>query len=433
MDNASASGTPVSTHTTTAACTAAPVEVEQRIPSLDVMRGFVLLGILVMNIQSFSMIGAAYQNPTAYGDLTGANWWVWFLGHMLTDQKMYGIFSMLFGAGIVLMMERAEARGARAGLHYRRMGWLILFGLLHAHLLWFGDILYTYALCGMIAYLFRKKSLRTLLVLSAVFFITGSAIACFSGWSMQFWPPASISSLTNSWLPPPEVVQRELIAYRGGWMAQMPERMSTAVFFETLLLLFATGWKSIGNMLLGMALFKSGLLTGQRSRSLYAKMAAAGFLAGLPIVGFGVWRNFAASWDIRYSFFFGAQYNYWGAIIIDIGWIGALMLFCASSGLTKVKAALGAVGRTAFSNYILQTLICTTLFYGHGFGLFGRLSRVTQILIVLVIWMVQLVISPLWLRYFAFGPLEWLWRSLTYWRRMTLRNTKLPAQASISV
>jgi uncharacterized protein len=154
-------------------------------------------------------------------------------------------------------------------------------------------------------------------------------------------------------------------------------------------------------------------------------MALAGFLLGLPMVGFGVWRNVTAAWNVRYSFFFGAQYNYWGAIIVDIGWIGVLMLFCTSSGLTRAKAALSAVGRTAFSNYILQTLIGTTLFYGHGFGLFGNVSRVYQILIVVAIWMVQLLVSPLWLRYFAFGPLEWLWRSLTYRRRMPLKNGKL--------
>jgi uncharacterized protein len=306
------------------------------------------------------------------------------------------------------------------------MGWLILFGLLHAHLLWYGDILYTYGVCGLVVYLFRRKSPRTLVVLSALFFTIGSAIMYLNGWSMRFWPPEQIASFTrDSWLPNAEMVQREVAAYRGSWLAQMPYRIREAAFFETGLLLLVMGWKSIGNMLLGMALFKAGVLAGQRSRGVYAKMALAGFLLGLPMVGFGVWRNVTAAWNVRYSFFFGTQYNYWGAIIVDIGWIGVLMLICTSSGLTGAKAALSAVGRTAFSNYILQTLIGTTLFYGHGFGLFGDVSRVYQILIVVAIWMVQLFISPLWLRYFAFGPLEWLWRSLTYWRRVPLKIGKL--------
>ena len=139
----------------------APVDAPERIAPLDTLRGFALLGILVMNIQSFSMISAAYNNPTAYGDLSGANWWVWLLGHLLADQKMYGIFSMLFGAGILLMTSRAEERGSSLGLHYRRMMWLILFGLLHAHLLWPGDILYTYGMCGLLVYLFRRRDRKS--------------------------------------------------------------------------------------------------------------------------------------------------------------------------------------------------------------------------------------------------------------------------------
>jgi uncharacterized protein len=401
----------------------APVSGEGRTHSLDVLRGFALLGILVMNIQSFSMISAAYLNPTAYGDLTGANLWVWILSHVLADQKMYGLFSILFGAGILLMTGRAEARhGKSAGLHYRRMAWLLLFGLLHAHLLWYGDILYTYALCGMFVYLFRRRSSRALLILAAVFFVIGSAVYLAIGWSMQSWPPAAVKSFAeDSWLPTPEGVQKELATYRGGWLEQMPGRAEEAFFMQTFLFVVASFWKTVGNMLLGMALFKTGVLGAERRRAFYTRLALAGLLVGLAIVSYGVWRNFAAAWDVRYAFFFGSQYNYWGAIVVDLGWIGLWMLVCKSSGFRWLKESLGAVGRTAFSNYILQTLIATTLLYGHGFGLFGSVSRVGQILICLGIWIVQLAIAPLWLRHFEYGPLEWLWRSLTYWRRMPMR------------
>src|SRR5258708_23123865 len=136
----------------------------ERIVPMDVLRGFALLGILVMNIQLFAMVEAAYDNPTAYGDLNGANFLVWLLSHLFADQKFISIFSMLFGAGIVLMWRKAERSGARpARLHYRRMGWLILFGLLHAYLLWYGDILYAYGICGLFVCLFRRKSPRTLI------------------------------------------------------------------------------------------------------------------------------------------------------------------------------------------------------------------------------------------------------------------------------
>src|SRR5580765_5752116 len=130
---------------------ATPVDAGNRIASIDVLRGFALLGILVMNIQSFAMPDAAYLNPSAYGDLTSVNRWVWILGHLLTDEKMFGILSMLFGAGILLMADRVEHRGREPGrLHYRRMAWLMLFGLLHGHLLWAGDILWFYGVAGLI-------------------------------------------------------------------------------------------------------------------------------------------------------------------------------------------------------------------------------------------------------------------------------------------
>ena len=398
----------------------APVHASQRITAIDVLRGVAMLGILVMNIQSFSMPDAAYLNPTAYGDLTGANLWVWILSHLLTDEKMFGLFSMLFGAGIVLMTSRIERRGGRPGpLHYRRMGWLMLFGLLHGHLLWPGDILWIYGVSGLVVYLFRNRSPRTLLASALIVFAVGSAIFCAVGFFIRSLPPDQLEAFAQeNWQPTPEMIRDEIAAFRGGWLGQMPLRSSVAFVNETLVLLILLGWKAMGNMLLGMALFKWRVLTGEQPRLVYVRMAAGGFLIGLPIVAFGIWRNFAAAWDVRYSFFFGSQFNYWGAIVVDIGWIGAIMLLCASGRLMPLKAALGAVGRTAFSNYILQTLICSALFYGNGFGLFGAVSRVQQILIVVAIWLVQLAIAPLWLRRFAFGPLEWLWRSLTYWRAM---------------
>lgn len=138
---------------------AAPVTAGERIVSLDVLRGFAILGILIMNIQSFSMISAAYLNPTAYGDLTGLNRVVWTLSHLFADLKFISIFSMLFGAGIVLFARRLEAKGLRAGpVHYRRAIWLLLIGLAHGFLLWYGDILAIYGLVGLIVYLMWRRS-----------------------------------------------------------------------------------------------------------------------------------------------------------------------------------------------------------------------------------------------------------------------------------
>jgi uncharacterized protein len=145
---------------------------------------------------------------------------------------------------------------------------------------------------------------------------------------------------------------------------------------------------------------------------------------GAPLCALGVYLNFAAAWDVRYSFFLGNQLNGWASILVALGWIGAVLLAWQSSAFAALGKRLAAVGRMAFTNYILQTLICTTIFYGHGLGLFGRVDRVGQMGIVVAVWIVQLAISPIWLARFHYGPLEWLWRSLTYWHRQPLRRAE---------
>ncbi|HEX6324903.1 MAG TPA: DUF418 domain-containing protein [Vicinamibacterales bacterium] len=398
----------------------APVAESDRLVAMDVLRGFVLLGILVMNIQSFSMPMSAYMNPTSYGDLTGANLWVWAGSHLFFDQKFVTIFSMLFGAGILLMTSRAGDQASR--LHRRRMGWLVLFGLLHAHLFWYGDILYWYGMVGLVAYLFRNKAPRTLIAAAAVFVVIGSVVPIGIGFAM---PPETLAEIRDKeWQPVAAVISEELAAYRGGPLAQASHRSPTALTFETFYLIFM-GWKLLGLMLVGMALLKLDVFTARRNPAAYAKLAAAGFAVGLPLVAFGMRQNFAYGWSVNYSMFFGAQWNYWGSAFVSLGYIGLFMWIVRTGVLTGLTARLAAVGRTAFSNYIFQTLAATTIFYGHGLGLFGSVERTGQLAIVLLIWAVQLVLSPIWLKHFQFGPLEWVWRSLTYGARQPMRRARL--------
>jgi uncharacterized protein len=406
-----------------AAATAGPVSQTERIASLDILRGVAVLGILIMNIQSYSMIGAAYLNPTAYGDLTGANLLVWVLSYTFADQKFMTIFSMLFGAGILLMADRVESRGGSpARRHYARMFWLLVFGMMHAHLMWYGDILVSYAVCGLVVYLFRKLRPGWLVTLGLVSIAVSSAIWFFFGWSMQFWPPEALSDFGNDWRPSAEMIENELAAFRGGWLGQMPYRVPEALMFQTFVFAIWTGWRAGGLMLIGMAFHRLGVFSALRSRAVYLTMIGAGIVVGLPIVLYGGYRHFAAGWDERYSFFFGWQFNYWGSLFVSLGWVGLIMLACRAQTWRRLARPLAATGQMAFTNYIMQSVLCTTLFYGHGFGLYGRVERLGQIGIVVAIWILQLVVSPVWLKHFRFGPLEWLWRSLTYLRMQPFRR-----------
>jgi uncharacterized protein len=173
-------------------------------------------------------------------------------------------------------------------------------------------------------------------------------------------------------------------------------------------------------MLIGMAFFKLGIFSAARSRRFYLTCIVLALAIGLPIIMYGVHRNFAADW-VMSRIFFGSIYNYWGSLFVGMGWVSVIMLACLSDGLQRTKQALGSVGRMALTNYLLHTIICTTIFYGHGFGYFGEVSRVGQILIVFAIWAFQVPFSVWWLRYFRFGPFEWLWRTLSYMRIQPLR------------
>jgi len=409
---------------TTIAHPVTPVNEAERIFSLDVLRGFALLGILPMNIQSFSMIAAAYWNPTAYGDLHGANLWVWVLTHVLADSKFITIFSMLFGAGIVLMTSRAEAAGRRpAALHYRRMGSLILFGILHGYLLWTGDILYAYGMCGLLVYLFRKCQSRTLILAGLMFMSVAPAITGGHGWSSQFWTPARYQATREQiWQPTPVMIDRELATMLGSWITQMGARIGETFAVETFVFVAWIFWSTTGLMLIGMALFKLGVFSGERSVRFYQSLVAVALFVGLPITIYGTYLDFAGGWDFRDSFFLGGQYNYWACVLVSGGWIGAMVLASRAAAMAPLTQRLAAVGRMAFTNYIMHTVICTTIFYGHGLGLFGRVERVGQAAIVLLVWALQLIVSPIWLGHFHYGPLEWLWRSMTYMQGAPFRR-----------
>ncbi len=400
-----------------------PARANDRIISLDALRGFAVLGILIMNIQSFSMISNAYVNPMAFGDFHATNQWFWKLSHIFASQKFMPIFAMLFGAGIVLMNERLALKEiSSTALHYRRMMWLMMIGLMHAYLLWYGDILFTYALCGLLVFLFRKMSPAKLLFIGFLFFSMASIIYLFLGQSIPYWPSEQLEQSVQSWQPSAAAIQTEIENYRGSWIQQMDSRILTALFVQSTMFFMKVGWKTIGLMLVGMALYKWGIFSASVSKKSYILGAIAGFAIGLPIIIIGIKQNFEAHFSFEYSMFFGSQFNYWGSLFISYAYICLIMILFKSNRFLKVKKSFAAVGRMALSNYLFQTIICTFIFYGYGFGLFGKTNRLEQLVIVIAIWVFQIIVSNIYLKYFRYGPFEWLWRSLSYFKMQTLKK-----------
>lgn len=399
-----------------------PIDEHDRVASLDVLRGVAVLGILLMNIQSFAGIEAAYLNPTAYGDLTEWNYATWLGCHLLAFEKFLTIFTMLFGAGVVVLGERLEASGrSPAGVHYRRMAWLALFGLIHAFGLWHGDVLFHYAVCGAIVFLVRRFQPIWLVMIAAPLIAGPSVLSLGVGLISSMVPAADFAELREGWFPSPDAIARELATYRGGWTQQLPARARAAIELQSILL-FMYSWRTMGLMLVGMALFRLNVLSAQLARSVYAAMAIGGFAVGVPIVWNGVRLLESHEWEGVYSIFVGSQWNYWGSLLVAGGWVSLIMWWCRNGRPSWPRRCLARTGQMALTNYLAQTVICTTLFYGHGLGWYGRVERTEQLGIVVLIWIVQLAFSNLWLARYRFGPMEWVWRSLTYRALQPLRR-----------
>ena len=170
-----------------------------------------------------------------------------------------------------------------------------------------------------------------------------------------------------------------------------------------------------------MGLYKWGILTANRSSKFYLWMFISGFLVGIPLISYGILLNFQANFVLKYSMFIGSQYNYWGSLFVSMAYISLIIFIYQKIKQNNWFRILANVGRTALSNYLLQTIICTLIFYGHGFGLFAKLERKFQFIFVILVWFVQIILTQVWLKYYKFGPVEWLWRSLTYFKRQPFK------------
>ncbi len=299
----------------------------------------------------------------------------------------------------------------------------MIFGLIHAYFIWYGDILTVYAVCSFLLFLFRKKSVKGLIIWGMVFLGLGSLIYLMTGFSRPFWPEEAKEGMLQGWRPDQAYLNYEISQYTGTWTERMNVRIEDSLAMHTVVFLTLYFWRVMGSMLLGMALFKSGFLSGNLSNRVYVRMLVIGLLAGIPLVVFGVTRNFASGWNVEYSMFIGSQFNYWGSLLMALAYISIIILFVKKGLLKGCLNRMALIGRMALSNYLLMSIIAVLLFYGGGAGLFGEVERKIQILIVFGIWLLLILFSSFWLKSFRFGPFEWLWRSLTYWKVQKLSKT----------
>jgi len=400
-----------------------PVTGAERIAHLDVLRGFALCGILLMNVRTMAMPEPAYFFPYTWGDMTGVNGFTWYLTELLANSKFITLFSLLFGAGIVLMNDKARAAGRGfAGLHFRRMFYLLLFGLVHGYLLWEGDILVSYALCGLWVFLFRNRRPRTLIIWGLVILLIGSSIMCGVWVSSAGWPDEVLASFETGLAPTHEAQLDQVTHMTGGFLSQMKHRLNATLSMHLTVFPFYMVWRVGGTMLLGMALFKLGWLTGAASRRTYRILVALALLVGIPVTYWGIMRQDAIGWEPIRSFFSTSLWGYWGSFAIALGWLGLVMLWCGSDKAVGLRDRFAALGRMALTNYIMQSVLGIMIFYGYGLALFGRIPHVGQLAFVIGVWVVQLLWSPWWLARFRFGPAEWLWRSLSYRKKQPFRR-----------
>ncbi|MGH4272452.1 DUF418 domain-containing protein YeiB [Klebsiella pneumoniae] len=371
----------------------------ERNVTLDFVRGVAILGILLLNISAFGLPKAAYLNPAWSGSASLSDAWTWALLDLLAQVKFLTLFALLFGAGLQLLLPRGK-RWIQS-----RLTLLALLGFIHGLFFWDGDILLAYALVGLVSWRMVREAhhVKSLFNTGVVLYLTGIAVLVLLGM-------ISGTAANRSWVPDAANLQYEQYWKLHGGMEAVSNRAD--MLSDNLLALGAQyGWQLAGMMLMGAALMRSGWLKGQFSLRHYrrtgALLVAAGMAVNLPAI-FAQWY---LAWDYRWCAFLLQAPRELSAPLQAIGYAALAWGYWPQLCRFRLVGAIACVGRMALTNYLLQTLICTTLFY--HLGLFMRFDRLQLLAFVPPIWAVNLLVSSLWLRRFRLGPVEWLWRQLT--------------------
>jgi uncharacterized protein len=443
----------------------APIQRQQRFASMDVLRGIALLGILIANVSDFGLPGWDYlvplsaSKPVFTGPHASANTVMWFARWLIMEGKMRALFSLLFGAGVILLTDRIEQRqgqGRAADIYLRRNMWLVLFGVLHGYLLYHGDILYYYGLIALL-FLYPCRNLRPRTLASAAVcllvlctcvnpFAGGTAIrdiglhhrvviaehARQTGRTLSASQQDDLKSWLareQDWRPSPGAVAADLAAARGGIISNFQREVPAVIAYERDYFYGLVFLDMLPIMLLGMALCRNGFLTAGLSARTYGLTSLAGAAISIPLVGIATWKSYQSGFDMLTS-------EKWLFLTYDLGRVSGMLaiaglgLFCVKKRLfPPILASLAAVGQMALSNYLLTSLACNILFFWGPWKLYGLPEYYQLYYIVAGVWVVNLLWSALWLRRFQFGPAEWLWRSLTYWKLQPLLS---PAPAPIT-
>jgi uncharacterized protein len=416
---------------------------DSRIVTLDTVRGIAVMGILAMNIVAFAMPFPAYTNPSAWGGDTGIDLVAWYLNFIFVDGKMRGLFSILFGASTLLVIDRATRSGrGGAGAHYARMAVLLLFGCLHFYFLWFGDILALYALSGMVLYFFRKKSPKSLVRWAVGFIGLSMAFYGLIAWTAAIAGSPNLDKRTATELMEArrtveqEVgakspkIQSDLKLYKSDYATIVDNRLNKRTV-EPFASFLSFGLETLGLMFIGMALFKTGFLTGAWDEARYRKWLVRCSLISIPILAL------LGLWVIRSNFDAALVFGAFIAMtppfdtLMAIAWAALVILWVKQGGVSALRDRVGATGRMAFTNYLATSAVMTTIFYGYGLNLFGEVGRAALWLFVLGMCALMLLWSKPWLDRFHYGPMEWLWRSMARGKLQPLRKHG-PAQGAVA-
>lgn len=371
----------------------------ERNVTLDFVRGVAILGILLLNISAFGLPKAAYLNPAWYGDITTADAWTWAVLDLFAQAKFLTLFALLFGAGLQMLLPR--------GKHWiqSRLTLLVLLGFIHALFFWDGDILLAYGLVGLICWRLVRDapSVKSLFNTGVVLYLAGIGVLLLLG-------TISGNEISRAWTPDASALLYEKYWKLNGGVEAISNRIDG--LSNSLLALGAQyGWQLAGMMLLGAALMRSGWLKGQYSLHHYRQTGALLVVSGVLINLPAIVAQWQLDWAWRWCGFLLQAPRELSAPFQTLGYTALMFGFWPQLSRSKLVIAIACVGRMALSNYLLQTLICTTLFY--HFGLFMKFDRLGLLLFVVPVWLVNLLFSVIWLHFWRQGPVEWLWRQLT--------------------